>query len=114
MHDGRWPVLLMALLFGLDAALIAHYMRRQVRLNKVAGASAVGVVIGLLGVGCAACGSVFLTSLLGLGTALGVLAWLPLHGQEFTWLGVVIVVGSVFSIAKKIVDPEACAIPKKR
>lgn len=114
LHDGRWPILLMAGLFGLNAALVVHYMRRQVRLNRAAGASALGVVIGLLGVGCASCGSVFLTSLLGVGATIGALSWLPLHGQEFTWLGILIVLASMFSIARKIVEPEACAIPGKR
>lgn len=113
-HDGRWPILVMAGLFGLNAALIVQYMRRQVRLNRVAGASAVGVLVGLLGVGCASCGSVFLTSLLGVGATVGALSWLPLRGQEFTWLGILIVTASIFSIAKKIIDPETCAIPEKR
>jgi len=113
-HDGRWPILLLALLFGLNAALIAHYMRRQVRLNRAAGASALGVLVGLLGVGCAACGSVLLSSLIGVGATVGALGWLPLHGLEFTWLGILFVVGSMFSIAKKIVEPEACAIPAKK
>lgn len=113
-HDGRWPILLLALLFGLNAALIAQYMRRQVRLNRAAGASAVGVLVGLLGVGCAACGSVLLSSLLGLGAAIAAIGWLPLHGLEFTWLGIVLILGSIFSVSKKIVDPEACAIPGKR
>ncbi len=113
LHEGGWLTLIMAGLFGLDAALIAHYMGRQVRLNRMAGASAVGVMIGLLGVGCASCGSVFLTSLLGVGATVGALSWLPLHGQEFTWLGIVVVTGSIFGIAKKITEPEACAIPAK-
>lgn len=113
-HDGRWPVLVLALLFGLNAALIAQYMRRQVRLNKAAGASALGVLVGLLGVGCAACGSVLLSSLLGLGVTVGALRWLPMHGLEFTWLGILFIIGSMFSIARKIVEPEACAIPGKR
>lgn len=113
-HDGRWPILLMALLFGLNAALISHYMRRQVRLNRAAGVSAIGVAVGLLGVGCAACGSVLLSSLLGFGATVGAIGWLPMHGLEFTWLGILIVLGSMFSIARKIVEPEACAIPGKR
>lgn len=112
-HDGRWSLLLMAGLFGLDTALISHYMRRQIRLGRAAGTSAAGVMIGLLGVGCASCGSVLLSSLFGAGAAFGALSWLPLHGQELTWLGVLAVAASVFGVAGKIVAPEACAIPRR-
>lgn len=114
LHDGRWPLFLLALLFGLDAALIAHYMRRQVRLNRSAGAGAAGMLVGLVGIGCASCGSVFLTSLLGLGTTVGIIRDLPLHGEEFTWIGILAIAASVLSVAGKIAAPEACAIPQKR
>ena len=113
-HDGRWPILLLAALFGLNAALIVHYMRRQAGAHRAAGASAFGVLVGLLGVGCAACGSVFLSSLIGIGATVGALRWLPLHGLEFTWLGILLIIGSMFSVARKIVEPEACAIPGNR
>ncbi len=113
VHEGGWLTLVMAGLFGLNAAMIAHYMRRQVRLNRTAGASAVGVLIGLLGVGCASCGSVFLSSLLGVGATVGALSWLPLHGQEFTWIGIAIVLASISAIARKIVEPASCALPSR-
>lgn len=108
-HPGGWVALPLAALFGLNAALIFHYMRDQVRVNRTAGASAFGVVIGLLGVGCAACGSVLLTSILGVGA----IAALPFGGQEFAWIGLLIIVISTFNIAEKIADPAACRIPAK-
>lgn len=109
-HPGGWVALPLAALFGLNVALVVHYMRDQVRINHAAGASALGIVIGLLGVGCAACGSVLLASLLGV----GVLAALPFGGQEFAWLGLVIIAASTLAIAEKIADPSACKIPQKR
>lgn len=112
-HQGGWLILLMAGLFGIDASLIAHYMRRQMRVSRAAGASAFGMLVGLLGVGCASCGSVFLTSLVGMGATVGALSWLPLHGQEFTWLGILIAIFSMFSVAGKIVAPQACRIEKR-
>ncbi len=108
-HPGGWVALPLAALFGLNAALIFHYMRDQVRVNHAAGASLAGIVIGLLGVGCAACGSVLLTSLLGIGA----IAALPFGGQEFAWLGIVIIVASTFVIAEKIADPN-CRIPSRK
>jgi hypothetical protein len=109
-HEGGSVTLVLAGLFGVNTAFIERYMRRQVRLHHAAGASAIGVLVGLLGVGCAACGSALLASLLGTG---GALAALPLRGQEFSWIGIVLVVLSTFSLARKIVEPEACAMPAK-
>lgn len=108
-HPGGWVALPLAALFGLNAALVFHYMRDQVRVNHAAGASVAGILIGLLGVGCAACGSVLLASLLGV----GVIAALPFGGQEFAWLGLIIIAASTFSIAEKIADPN-CRIPPRK
>lgn len=109
--EGGFVTLLLAFFFGLNAALIGRYMRRQVQLHQAAGASVIGIAVGLLGVGCAACGSALLASVLGVG---GALAFLPFHGQEFSWLGILLVSLSSFSLARKIAEPETCAIPQKR
>ncbi|WKZ29631.1 MAG: hypothetical protein QY323_02775 [Patescibacteria group bacterium] len=108
LHKGGPLTLALAVLFGINVAFIVRYMRRQVRMHRAAGASALGVLVGLLGVGCAACGSALFASLLGTGSAL---AALPLRGQEFTWLGIALVLLSTFSLARKLVEPEACARP---
>lgn len=110
VHESGWAALPLAALFGLNAALVFRYMRDQVRLNHAAGVSAAGTLIGLLGVGCAACGSVFLASLVGAGTV----AALPFHGQEFAWIGLVLTALATFNIAQHIADPAACKIPQKR
>ena len=112
-HEGGYVTLILAFLFGLNAALIERYMQRQVQLHHAAGASVIGIVVGLLGVGCAACGSAVLSSLLGAGAAVGGVAFLPYHGREFSWIGIVLVIVSMFGLARKIVEPEACAIPEK-
>lgn len=111
VHEGGAVTLGLALLSGVNFALIERYMRRQVRLHQAAGASVIGVLVGLLGVGCAACGSALFASLLGTG---GALAVLPLRGQEFSWVGIVLVIISTFSLARKLVEPEACAIPERK
>lgn len=108
-HPGGWLAFPLAAFFGLNAALVFHYMRDQVRLNHAAGASVAGIILGLLGVGCAACGSVVLASLLGVGAV----AALPFRGQEFAWLGLAVLAASTFSIAEKIAEPAACAVPER-
>lgn len=113
-YPGGWLALVLAALFGLNLALIIHYMRHQVEVNRAAGASLIGIVVGLLGVGCAACGSVLLSALIGAGSTVGGIGLLPMHGQEFAWLGVIITALATFSIAGKIASPAACRIPRKR
>lgn len=108
-HEGGWVALPLAALFGLNAALVFHYMRDQVRINHAAGASVAGIVIGLLGVGCAACGSVLIASVLGIGAV----AALPFHGKEFAWIGLAVTAYATLNIAEKIADPGACKIPDR-
>ena len=108
-HPGGWVAVPLAVLFGANAALVHRYMRDQVRINHAAGASVAGIVIGLLGVGCAACGSVVFASLLGVGAV----SLLPFRGQEFAWLGLAVIAASTLVIAEKIADPN-CRIPAKR
>jgi len=109
-HEGGWVALPLAALFGLNAALVYRYMREQVRVNHAAGASVAGIVIGLLGVGCAACGSVLLASLLGVGA----IAALPFHGREFAWLGLAVTAVGTLTISEKIADPAVCKIPARK
>lgn len=108
-HPGSWLALPLAALFGLNAALVFHYMRGQVRAHHAAGTSLAGIVIGLLGVGCAACGSVVIASLFGVASV----AALPFNGQELAWLGLLVLGISTFMIAEKIADP-SCRIPERR
>ncbi len=114
LHEHAWTTYALALAFGLNVALIERYVRRQAQLHQAAGASLLGILVGILGIGCAACGSAVLASLLGVGATLGVLSALPFHGREFSWLGIFLVLLSTFSLAKKIAEPQVCGIPAKK
>jgi hypothetical protein len=71
-----------ALLVGADVALLVYHLREhRVSIGQGSG-SLLGVALGTLGAGCAACGSAILVgvlSLLGLG---GIVTLLPLDGLE--------------------------------
>lgn len=108
-HPGGWMAFPLAALFGVNVALVFAYMREQVAFRHAAGSSTVGIVVGLLGVGCAACGSVVLTSLLGV----GFVAALPFGGQELAWLGFAIMLFALLDVSAKIADP-SCRIPLKK
>ncbi len=99
---------LISFLFAVNITLLIYYVKRKIKFYKSAGLSFFGMIFGLLGVGCAACGSVILSSIFGIGATAGFLGFLPFNGMEFGVLGVVILAFSIFLMAKKINLPEAC------
>ena len=99
-----------AVLFGLTTAMIA-YLVKQRRMAAAGQSIAIGsgaVVSGVLGVGCAACGSLILGVVLPSLGAAGALAALPLNGGEFGILGVALLFVSLLLISKNITEPAAC------
>ena len=105
--------MLVALLFGMNVAMFLYYLKQR-RTVFVGGGTATGIgglIAGILGVGCAACSSVLLTSLLATLGASGLLALLPFGGGEFGIAGIFLLLISISSIAKKIQDPLICEPP---
>jgi len=103
--------LTIASLFGMNSALLVYYVRRrQAVVSNTGGhtAGVLGVVSGIFGVGCAACGSVIISSVLVLVGAGGLLTVLPFHGAEFGVLGVIFLSLSVYQLSKRIADPMVC------
>ena len=100
-----------ALLFGINAAMIIYYFKQQKTISKQSGIAGFGGLIsGIFGVGCAACGTLVLAPLLALIGAGGILALLPFGGQEFGMLGVGMLGFSIFVAAKKIQEPLVCLV----
>jgi len=103
-----------AILFGINIALLTYYIRTVhgglggIRRTGAAGIG--GLVIGIFGIGCAACGTFILTSALALFGASGILIFLPFGGEELGFLGVGLLVYSIYAIAKKIGESQACDI----
>lgn len=101
-----------ALLFGINAAMVVYYFKQRKQFFKQGGTATSfgGLVSGMFGIGCAACGTLVLGPLLSLIGAGGLIAVLPFGGQEFGMLGVGILGFSIFLTAKKIQDPLVCKI----
>ena len=101
-----------AVLFGINVSMVAYFLRRRVNEVKRAGVATglLGITSGVVGMGCAACGSFLLTSMLLLVGVSGVLALLPLGGGEFGILGVILLGISLYMTAKKIQNPAICDI----
>jgi hypothetical protein len=103
-----------AVLFGINVALLVYYIRtvrgglRGVRQTGAAGIG--GLISGVLGIGCAACGTFILTSVLALFGATGAITLLPLGGEEFGIIGVALLLWSLYVIAKQIEKPLVCNV----
>lgn len=101
-----------AILFGMNVAMILYFLRRRKEEMRQAGFGVgfLGITSGVLGMGCAACGSLLLTSVFSLVGAAGILAYLPLGGGEFGILAVILLAASLYLTAKQIQNPAVCEI----
>ena len=99
-----------ALLSGITMAMVVYYFKHRFSLQMAAGTSFLGVLVGLFGVGCSACGSVVVSTIFGIGAASAFLGALPFKGTEISILSILILLGSICMIAKKIASPDVCEI----
>lgn len=87
-----------AALFGANVTLLIYHLREHDLSARQGSGSVLGLVFGVLGAGCAACGTVVLAGVLSLFGAT-TLAFLPLEGLEFTLLALVALVASTYWLA---------------
>ena len=88
-------IILVAVLAGINLALAIYYFAHRA-CRKRAPTGFAGAFIGMLGIGCTACGSIILSSIFGLGATASVIGVLPLKGAEFAVLGIIILLISIF------------------
>lgn len=104
-------LLIISALFGVNIALLTYYIRRRKINSKNSKAeltSIGGILSAVLGIGCAACGSVILTAILGIFGAGSLIILLPLKGMEFGILGLFLLGFSTVYLLKRINDPLIC------
>lgn len=99
-----------AALLGVNSALMVYLVRRK-RLaaagkNLLLGSG--GVATGLVGIGCAACGSLILGGLFPSLALAGALAALPLQGEELGILSVALLFVSLLFLGRSIAGPAVC------
>lgn len=100
--------ILTAALVGINIALMVFHIAK--RLATAGLTSTGGIALAILGVGCASCGSVVLSSLLGATSATSVLSILPLRGTEFSLLAIVVLGISIVITSRRIIGPVSCSI----
>lgn len=102
--------LLLAILLGINIVIFIHYVRFYKKAFSGRGAmlSFSGMILGVFGVGCLACGALALAPLLAL---LGVTGFVH-FGSDIALLGLVMVAGSSIFLLYKMNKPVVC-IPKE-
>lgn len=102
----------LTLLLGVSIAMIVFSLRRRASTLQQKGVAAtlLGTMSGLLGIGCAACGSLFLAPFLVASGGAAFLVSLPLRGGEFGILGVLLLLFSIYATAREIQTPITCKI----
>ena len=104
--------IVIAVLFGVYIAMLTYFLKRRIKEVRQDGVATgfLGIASGILGVGCATCGSFLLTSVLSIVGASGTLALLPLGGNEFGIIGVILLAVSLYMTAKQIENPLVCKV----
>jgi len=104
--------ILIALLFGVNIALLSYYVhdKRVARAGSGAAVGVGGLISGIFGIGCAACGTVLLTPLLAVFGASGFLVLLPLGGEEFGFIGIGLLLYSSYILLHKVNEPLTCDV----
>ena len=109
---GSLLLFVISVLFALNLTLLIFYIRKVKSIMKgskrIHAVGIGGLISGLLGIGCAACGSIVLTAVLSSIGASGLLILLPLHGSEFGFLGVALLAFSIYELVKRISAPVVC------
>ncbi len=109
----RILTVIIAIVSGINLSMLVYYVKNKIRMARSAGASIFGTVTGLIGVGCASCGSVILSSVIGIGLSSRFISKFPLNGSEFSIAGIFIVLFAIYSLSKKINNPSVCNIDNK-
>ena len=97
-----------ALLFGINFSLTVYYLKLKLELARTVTTSLSGLLLGTIGAGCASCGSVILASLLGTTASVSLVSALPLAGNEFGVLSIIILGLSIILLLRKIKEPLFC------
>jgi len=95
---------------GINTSLLVYYLKRRVARDRSVGLGMFGMLFGILGIGCAACGSIILSSLIGIAAAAQVIGVFPFGGIELSMLGIALLGYSIYQITKKITHTATCAV----
>lgn len=93
-------LLVVVALTGVNLALVVYHLREHDLSAAGSSSSMVGVVLGMAGAGCAACGSALLIGILSIFGASGLVVLLPLGGLELSIVAVIALLLSTYWVAE--------------
>ncbi len=94
---------------GINLALAYTYMRLRGDVIVKSGLySGLGLFFAFLGIGCAACGTAFLSVILGFFGFSAMLNVLPYQGQELGYIGLLILCIATYTLSQKVSAPNVC------
>jgi hypothetical protein len=94
---------------GINLSLAYTYIRLRGEAILHSGLySGAGLLLAFLGIGCAACGTAFLSVLLGFFGFSAMLDVLPFEGVEVGYVGLMILLIATYALAKKVAAPLVC------
>ena len=101
-----------AILIGINTSLVLAYVRMRRDKMRATGVASglLGTLAGLLGLGCAACGTFVLSPLLVTIGAGGLIASLPFGGEELKYIGIILLLLSAYLLARDLNKPSVCAV----
>lgn len=103
-------LLLTSFLAGVNISLASYYFKRKIAADRLAGIGFLGIAGSFFGVGCSSCGSVLLSSFIGIGASTQLIKFLPLRGAEISILSMLLLMTSIVYISERIQNPNVCRI----
>lgn len=101
--------LLGSLLGGINLSLAYTYIRLRGEVILHSGLySGLGLFIAFLGIGCAACGTAFLSVILGFFGFSAMIHLLPYQGMEIGYIGLIILCIATYTLSQKVSTPNVC------
>ncbi|MBI1961236.1 MAG: hypothetical protein HYS45_00875 [Parcubacteria group bacterium] len=101
------------ILSAANIAMLAYYLKWRIRTQRGMGVGIAGTMVGLVGIGCTACGSIILSSIFGFGAVASFLGVLPFGGLEFGAIGIVALLFSIRLLSLRVQNLEQCAVPTR-
>ena len=112
LHSGAGTFFVTALysfVLSVNIVLLYEYYKRfGVVLKKTSPAGILGAVFGMLGIGCAACGTLVLTAALSMIGLSWILLLLPFNGLEIYVIGIIILLISAYKLYMALTKPLVC------
>lgn len=94
---------------GINLSLAYTYVKLRGEIIARSGLySGMGLLLAIVGIGCAACGTALLSVILGFFGLSAMLNILPYQGVEIGYIGLIILLMATYVLAKKVAAPAVC------